>query len=514
MNTTNLKKILIAIFAIFLVYSASSVLLRGGGLDSPSIRDTILFSILIIILCSSCKAYRFILIPFVVLISIYAPVGFLYGKPSFQYVASLFYTDLNEGSEFLSQIPVKYFIVSILPIILIAIFKKITKKFDINLYKNKTFLIASVIISLTNQTPTAFIRSIINSTKTLKEEIAKVDKYNKKSEWSETKILSEQGYDDYILIIGESARKDYHHLYGYPVSNTPFLDSVNGYFIDGLTAGGNYTIGSLRLMLTKPDSLKWEPNYNLDLISLINDAGIDTYWISNQGQFGNWDAPISSIAKKSNVSFFLKKGKYDDKNTSDFDLIPYFNDLLNKKSNKKRFFVIHLYGSHPDACDRVSSYQEKYNVGNKKYNYIGCYVSSIKQTDLFIKNIYDELMKSKKNNNRTFSLIYFSDHGLSHRDIDDKIYINNNLLSKYHYDIPLIKLSSNDTSRTYIKVNKSGLNFTNGIASWIGIKNKELNNKYNLFDDIDDDDYGLADKLKNSKTIDDPAINIKEYISN
>lgn len=75
-------------------------------------------------------------------------------------------------------------------------------------------------------------------------------------------------YDDYFLIVGESARRDYFHVYGYPVKNTPFLDSTNGVIVNGMESAGTYTIGSWQLMLTQGDKNKWAANYSLNLIGL------------------------------------------------------------------------------------------------------------------------------------------------------------------------------------------------------------------------------------------------------
>lgn len=59
------------------------------------------------------------------------------------------------------------------------------------------------------------------------------------------------------------------------------MSSSKGILIDGLESAGFYTIGSLKLMLTKPNTSKWEENYSLNLIDLIKSAGIKTYWLSN-----------------------------------------------------------------------------------------------------------------------------------------------------------------------------------------------------------------------------------------
>ena len=108
-------------------------------------------------------------------------------------------------------------------------------------------------------------------------------------------------------------------------------------------------------------------------------------------------------------------------------------------------------------------------------------------------------------------MIYFSDHGLGHKEIDKKIVLNNDPdLAKgiAYYSIPLFKISSDDTDRKVYNAFKSGLNFTDGIARWIGITNSKLNDKVDLFSNADDpDDYGQRSKL-NKITKEDSAIDI------
>ena len=101
---------------------------------------------------------------------------------------------------------------------------------------------------------------------------------------------------------------------------------------------------------------------------------------------------------------------------------------------------------------------------------------SIKKTDDFIKKVYETLKENEQKTHRTFSMIYFSDHGLCHQE-DDKhgvTLFNQNCHSQLHHNIPLFKISSDDTARKEYKTFKSGLNFLEGIANWIGIKNPKL----------------------------------------
>lgn len=58
----------------------------------------------------------------------------------------------------------------------------------------------------------------------------------------------------YVLVVGESARRDYMHAYGYPISNTPFMES-KGTLIEGAVSADDYTIPSIQKMLTLPFSI-------------------------------------------------------------------------------------------------------------------------------------------------------------------------------------------------------------------------------------------------------------------
>lgn len=167
---------------------------------------------------------------------------------------------------------------------------------------------------------------------------------------------------------------------------------------------------------------------------------------------------------------------------------------------------MHLYGSHPNACDRVSDYPLLLNTTDY-YSYLNCYISSIRKTDDVLKESYELLDSLYKNKKETFSLLYFADHGLAHNEISGRLYLNHALFSKYSYDIPLFKVSSNDTKRSQCKSFKSALNFTNGLANWMGINTPDLDPTYNLFDCKDDpNDFGLFNTIKNGAVVDDPAI--------
>ncbi|MCX9068488.1 phosphoethanolamine transferase [Citrobacter portucalensis] len=495
------KNAYIVLFFLAL-YVYSRFLLRATGDGHPKIVNILLICGLCSLLFSSKKRF-FISVPFLLVLSIYAPIGFTYGYPTYQYVSSLFATNLGESLEFLRLIPIKAFLYTVILFITPFILSHFALKMNIKPCRNKLFLMLFSLLSIYSANALVFLDKTEASVLTVEKEYKDLNEYANKNNWINAHQSSKTKYDDYFLVIGESARRDYFHAYGYPLKNTPFLDSTNGVIVDGLESAGTYTIGSLRLMLTQGDKKKWSPDYNLNIMGLANKAGFNTYWISNQGQFGKWDTPISSIGKQSNHNYFTKSQGYSEDNVSDFELLNILKPILNTKSDGHRLFVIHTMGSHPYACDRIKGMKDQLKVQHKINSYIACYASSIKQTDDFLSKLHDLISQDDKG--RSFSMIYFSDHGMVHREINGVIQLNNNYVSKYHHDIPLVKISSDDTDRKVFSTEKSGLMFVNGLASWMGINAKQIQ-QYDLFDGVPDkQDYGLSQQ---PYKVDDPAIDI------
>lgn len=497
------KKHISSVCLLIPLFILSKFTLRATGDSHPELFNVIILLLLTSFTLGSKKSYYIIVFPVSIIVALYAPIGFTYGFPSYQYVASLFATDTQESLEFLTLIPYKSYTYAVLIPFLFYGLYLLSCKLKIRPIKNRTYVMLVAIFLTISSGALVFIKETGGSINDFKSDQAELSKYVNNNDWRELHQTGKTKYDDYILVIGESARRDYFHIYGYPIDNTPFLDSVNGVIVNGLTSGGTYTIGSLRMMLTQGDPDTWQPHYNMNIMGMVNKAGIESYWLSNQGQFGEWDSPVSSIAKNAGYSYFTKFQGYNESNLQDSVLLRKLKDILSKDTNRKRFIVLHTMGSHPDVCDRIKDMDIQYKSRSKINNYIACYISSIRQTDDFLKNVYNILKTN--NGKRSFSIIYFSDHGLVHREINGEIKLNNNYASRYHHDIPLIKISSDDIKRTTVTSQKSGLMFVNGLADWMGIEGNSISS-YNLFDGIPNtQDYGLS---KQAYKVDDPAIDI------
>ncbi|WIM83368.1 phosphoethanolamine transferase [Gallibacterium anatis] len=499
------KQFFAAIIALVSLYFSSLFMLNGSG-KQIEIQDVLLLSALILIFNASRKAFYAVIIPIAVAYTLYAPVGMMFGEPNYQYLASVLATNLAEGSEFLQQIPLQYYLMAIAIVPLLLLFRYLSQRFQLKFYKNKTLLCFILFFALVNQSPFSFFHQFFAAAAQVKDELVRLNQFQLESRWGASQFNGK--YKNYVLVIGESVRRDYMHAYGYPIENTPFMESTNGIVVEGLESAGSNTIASLRLMLTKPDKQRWAPDYSLNLIDLIKSAGVKTYWLSNQGFFGQFDTPITAIADLNDEHYFIAKNDSISNDSSDLQLIEPFKQILQQPSDKAKFIVVHLYGSHPKACDRIKDYQNIAPVTNKKYQYLSCYVSSIRKTDQVLQQLYQALQQQYQQQQQSFSMIYFADHGLAHKTINNEILFFNNAGSPLHHDVPLFMTASDSQQHQQCSSFKSGLNFTEAIANWMEIKNQQVSTQFNLFDcKNDSDDYGLKQRLPKTKL--DPAIDIR-----
>ncbi len=123
-----------------------------------------------------------------------------------------------------------------------------------------------------------------------------------KSSWSSVKVKNNSS-NVLIIGLGESLRSDHLGIYGYKRSTTPLLSAMkNNLFIyKNAYSGGTNTWTSVPSMFTKFQN---EPQLSKSIISLANDAGYQTYWISNQTKANKWDFSVSSIALQAKHIYF------------------------------------------------------------------------------------------------------------------------------------------------------------------------------------------------------------------
>ncbi|EMK0352517.1 sulfatase-like hydrolase/transferase [Citrobacter sp. RHBSTW-00013] len=215
------------------------------------------------------------------------------------------------------------------------------------------------------------------------------------------------GIDTYVLIIGESERTANMHIYGYGRETTPELEAQRNHLLlfRHAASGAPVTIMAVPLALTgdTPSHHDFQ-HYRDNIISVANQAGFDTWWFSRQGTGGAHNNIITAIASLAHHQQWVDQG-YDDA------LVPLLRDALTHPG--KKLIVLHLYGSHENACDR---YPHNAAVFPDANNPDGCYDNSVHFTDALMGQVF-RLLQDKH-----ASVLYFSDHALVRDPVGDVMY--------------------------------------------------------------------------------------------
>ena len=435
----------------------------------------------------SWRAFKYTLIVCALLAACYFPFGRTYGAPNFNSILSLYSSNPEEAGEMLRVFPVWYYLVSlsILGIAwlvlqsparifprwsghhssLLAVFLAISLVAPLNVFYTKgTFSLLNISYPVFH-----FVKDITLINMTVNAEHQRMQELaTLQDNWHV--IAAKPTHQVYVVVIGESVRRDALGAFGGHWANTPFMSKMNGVLFQNYLSAASSTQQSLGLTLTLVGKDQ-QPQYQNNIVTLAKRAGFHTYWFSNQGQLGHYDTAIASIAKRADNVQFLKNGNFISQDTQDTDLLKFTNGALNDNTEAPKLIVYHLMGSHPKACERTRHKYETF-VNNKE---ISCYLYSITQTDSFLSSLNKQLQNSGKK----FSMIYFSDHGLSFKERGSKSeYLSHNDQFQQNYQVPMLITSSGETRHRKIKAVRSANDFMSLFAEWSGIRSQEVVPKY------------------------------------
>lgn len=501
-----------AVFSGLLVLVSAIAVLRGTGslsgggnlTHTGSEGNWIRVVVLFLLIASSLRCRRlflFAVLPLLSLMALYFPVGMNFGLPNAGQIVSALNTDALEAKEFLKVIPAWQYVMPLLVIGALLVASHLVERFNIRVFATKGFVIfiGLILVFLSGD-----LKFFTQGFRYCKEVIVGLqqlnDAQNVKSEW---KILSATpAYRNYVLVVGESNRRDYMHAYGYPVENAPFMES-RGQLLEGFTAVADYTIPSLQkdLTLTRQDQ---PVNYALNVVDLASLAGFETFWFSNQGHIDSKNTPITALANRAETKAWLKTGARTEENSADLELLSLVKSELNKPRGKPRFFVLHLMGSHSSVCERIHAPFAVPVAPDAGLGDAYCYETTMRQTDYFLREL-DSLLKAS---GETYSILYFADHGVSHNQIQGRLVMNHANPANHHRDVPLYCVSSDVTELTRYKVRRFASNLTEGVAAWLRVKTEQLPAPRDLFlSDDDADEYGVMEELRNRRN--DPPLDVR-----
>lgn len=301
----------------------------------------------------------------------------------------------------------------------------------------------------------------------------------------------------YIFVIGETARAANFGIYGYDRNTTPKLqEKVSDLLIfkDALSQS-NTTHKSVPMLMSEASAEDYSLLYvRKGIIEAFNEAGYETSFFSNQRPNHSF---IDYLGEESDNDIFVKDNLPDSVNVLDGALLSLLKKEIEKQSAKKKFIVLHTYGSH-------FNYQERYpksfaqfmpdsikSVSLKyKQNIINAYDNSILYTDYFLNSIIEMAKKT----NVSASVIYTSDHAEDLYDDSRNLFLHASPVPTfYQLYVPYIiwmspeYIANHPEKYKYLKGNVSKPIATNlvtyhTILSIAGITGTGINSKYSLAD--------------------------------
>ncbi|WP_058913902.1 phosphoethanolamine transferase [Entomohabitans teleogrylli] len=417
----------------------------------------------------------------------YFPFGQAYGAPNFNTLLALHSTNMEESAEILTIFPWYSYLIGLFIIGLgvVALRRRPSPERGWGYAQSLCLVVATVALLYapvhnyltgwgfrlqeTGYPVARFVKDIIVNNNDVLEEQARMQALaSKKDTWHVLSVAPR--YQIYMVVIGESARRDALGAFGGHWDNTPFASQVKGtLFMDYISASAS-TQKSLGLTLNRVISGK--PQYQDNFVTLANRAGFQSWWFSNQGQIGEYDTAIASIARRADEVQFLKSGDFEaDKNTQDDELLKMTAQVFAAPRSQPQLIVLHLMGSHPQACDRTRG---KYQVFVQSRE-TSCYLHTMTQTDTLLSKLYQQLQGT----GQRFSLVYFSDHGLAFKERGKEVqYLAHDDTVQQSFQVPFMVLSSDDTAHRKIKARRSANDFLNFFSQWTGIKARELQPTY------------------------------------
>ena len=268
--------------------------------------------------------------------------------------------------------------------------------------------------------------------------------------------------DTCVLVMGESVRADFMGAFGAPWKNTPWMSAQPGIKMTDFLSPGYATVPSLVVELFAPNPKGVAP-FGDNLITLAKKGGFETAWFSNQKKRSADDSLITVVSTFADHTYFTE----DDPTVLRSDealLAPIANYVKEGKTGTKRFIFVHLYGSHPIACNRTGGKYTEWFESEE----LSCYIESIRRTDTLLKNLAEALNDSPTAGN--WSILYTSDHGLHFMETGEGWVLKHAGELQDSFKVPFFVTGSNWKTASVVPEQRSGRYFSLMVAEWLGLK--------------------------------------------
>ena len=246
--------------------------------------------------------------------------------------------------------------------------------------------------------------AIVNASVEYYQEQQKMQAYRvdqPKGNFENVKVEKSKDRQIYVMVIGESTSRKHLGIYGYPRETTPNFKKKQDELLvySDIVSTSATTIQSLKKALTL-NNFK-NPKQESTLIQLMNQAGFETHWISNQKPVGIYDSFVTQMAKASDYYTFKNTTIYSSVTPYDEVLLPHYKDALESDADKV-FIAVHLLGTHakynyryPEKFDHFKGKTPSQFQHKTAQETVNQYDNAIRYVDHLVKKMNDQLEKNK-----------------------------------------------------------------------------------------------------------------------
>lgn len=301
-----------------------------------------------------------------------------------------------------------------------------------------------------------------------------------------------------ILVIGESASRNFMQLYGYNAPNNPLLSQLanereresNNLFVFSDTISKEaHTSDVFESLLNYSNAETNKPWYHYhNMIDIFKRSHYETFWLEKQ-IVDQWGITQNLVSNRSKNRYYIlgNYGAYDE------ELVKFYSKNVQPQLKSKNFIVFHLLGSHSWYADRFPKSFAKFKPSDLSFSnlhvsndrdkqIVADYVNSLYYNDFVLNGIFN-LFKDKD-----AIVFYLSDHA---QDIFESGSTYGHRCSKAGLEIPFMIYVSDIFKEKHpekVKLIKNALNkpfmsddLIHSLLPLVGIHTKDEIESKNLF---------------------------------
>ncbi|RVY22606.1 phosphoethanolamine transferase [Helicobacter pylori] len=303
-----------------------------------------------------------------------------------------------------------------------------------------------------------------------------------------------------ILVIGESASRNFMQLYGYSVPNNPLLselanerererESNNLFVFSDTISKESSTSDVFESLLNYSNAETNKPWYHYhNMIDIFKRSHYETFWLEKQ-IVDEWGITQNLVSNRSKNRYYIlgNYGAYDE------ELVKFYSKNVQPQLKSKNFIVFHLLGSHSRYTDRFPKSFAKFKPSDLSFSnlhasndrdkqIVADYVNSLYYNDFVLNGIFN-LFKDKD-----AIVFYLSDHA---QDIFESGPTYGHKCSKAGLEIPFMIYVSDIFKEKHpekVKLIKNALNkpfmsddLIHSLLPLVGIHTKDEIESKNLF---------------------------------